>query len=267
MLIYPEIPPQINLKAALDFFYQMPYTLLHNYYSWYIPSSKAEEELLESINLAYRDEAKWLAHYWFIDRNPLSNRDRSLSKAKAEISIHQLCICLQLSQYSQSCKNTFPICEFNHLWLWLFLQSSSCLEDLRNRGIPDGTPKIVSKTDKVRYQSTSISKYSLSTKTLAHQRKDPSIKIPKVKFRESPAADFDFKHDFHHLIHTWAYRLAEQNKRFRMDYWEPYLRKLSSFNCLVEKNPSIQSRYLMPSGEIFTTGKHIKIPKGFGIKL
>jgi hypothetical protein len=113
----------------------------------------------------------------------------------------------------------------------------------------------------------SNSKYSLSNETLAHQRKDPSIKPKKVKFRESPAAEFDFKHDFHHLINTWAYRLAEQNKRFRMDYWEPYLRKLSSFNSLVEKNPSIQSRYLMPSGEIFITGKRKKIPKGFGTKL
>ncbi len=54
----------------------------------------------------------------------------------------------------------------------------------------------------------SNSKYSLSNETLAHQRKDPSIKPKKVKFRESPAAEFDFKHDFHHLINTWAYRLA-----------------------------------------------------------
>ena len=267
MLIYSEIPPQVNINAALDFISQMPYALLQNYYSWYIPSSKAEKKLLESINLAYRDEAKWIAHYLFVDRNPLSDVDKSLSKEKAKISIEQLTICCQLSLYSESCRNIFPICEFDHLWLWLFLQSSSCLDDLRSRGIPDGVPQISSKTDKLRYQSKSISKYSLSNETLAHQRKDPSIKPNKVKFRESPAAEFDFKHNVHHLINTWAYRLAEQDMRFRMDCWEPYLRKLSSFNRLVEKNSSFQSRYLMPSGEIFTTGKRIKIPKGFGIKL
>lgn len=266
MLIYPAIPKKISLQEALDFICDMPDVLLRNYYDWFIPVN-SEKEILQNINQEYREEAKWIAHYLFIDRGIPKDIDEGLSEAKAKISIKQIDICYQLSQHSKICKDTFPVCEFNHLWLWAFLKLSSCLEDLRNKGIPDGKPRIFGKEDRARYQTQSISKYSRSRKTIAYLRKDPSNEVPRLHFETVTPEEFDFQHNFHHFIHTCAYRLARKNKEFRFNYWEPYLQSLASFNNLVGQNPNIQSSYLMPDGKIFTTGKPKKIPKGFGVKL
>ena len=267
MLIYPAIPTKISLQEALDFICDMPDVLLRSYYHWFIPVN-SEKEILQNINKEYREEAKWIAHYLFIDRGIPKDIDEGLSEAKAKISIKQIDICYQLSQHSKICKDTFPICEFNHLWLWVSFKLSSCLEDLRNKGIPDGKPRIVGKTDKARYQTQSISKYSPSREIITYQRKEPSgSKKQRLKFKTVTPEEFDFQHNFHHFIHTCAYRLAEQNSEFSSNYWEPYLQSLASFNNLVGQNPNIQSSYLMPDGEIFTTGKRKKIPKGFGVRL
>jgi hypothetical protein len=266
MLIYPAMPIEISMQDALDFICDMPDVLLRNYYDWFIPVN-SEKEILQNINQEYREEAKWIAHYLFIDRGIPKDIDEGLSEAKARISIKQIDICYQLSQHSKTCKETFPICEFNHLWLWIFFKLSSCREDLRNKGILDTNPTIVSKTNKGKYQTQSISKYALSDKTRVHQRKEPRNTKPRLEFQTVTPEEFDFQHNFHHFINTCAYRLARKNKEFRFNYWEPYLQSLASFNNLVGQNPNIQSSYLMPDGEIFTTGKRKKIPKGFGVKL
>jgi hypothetical protein len=221
---------------------------------WYIPETTSAKEEIERLQHGYYCTGQLLKYLMLSKPESDASRKGNYVAARHGQLLYDLVTGVQLAL-----KNLPGWGDASPARIWFSCNMSDALLLLDKKGISSlietgiATPQIESKTDILMNNAEVSQLYNFG---------EPSNHRNFAYLTQGEFFEW-LKKNFRGYLEDIAFDIAQKQRRFRELYWNPYQKGRQALDDLVRKDEAYQFSYLLPTGEIVTTGKHIKLPKGF----
>ncbi len=224
--------------------------------NWYTPETEEIQAEIDHINKNYYHASLWLKHLMCNDSKPSSELNVFLPFAREIQVLYDLIVAIKLAtpgwegldaveMWVQACRS-----EANFI-----LEQKGVLSAIET-GVPNSSLK--SKRNTTTHNTNCLR--ALDIDNTAKEDCMP-IEWRKVTREDLKAI---VKTDYRHFLESQAFGIALKSSNFRTHYWNPYISVCRAVNNAIHSDDLYQYSYLLPDGTRFITGKHRKLPKGFG---